>query len=200
MIGIYVRVSTEDQNYDGQADKLEDWCKGKGLKFRVYGEKASGKSTKGREELEKCIRGVETGYLEGIVVWDITRFGRSLVDLIQLLNRVMVAKGRFVSVMNGFDIRAGDPTSMLTYQIFGAIAEFERKMISERTKIGMARAKREGKKIGGRVKNVDEVELIQDLMQGASWIEVMKKYGISRWKLAQIANRWKGEKEDEKFD
>ena len=196
MIGIYLRVSTKEQEEGNQLAPLVKWCEAREMKFRVYQEKVSGKSTKGREELEKMMKGVESGHLEGVLVWSLDRFGRSLPDLIALLNRILGMEARFVSYVNGFDIRKADPASMLTFQIFGAIAEFERAMISERTKLGLERARKEGKKLGRKNRMVDEVEVIKAVESGVGWKAVMERFGVSRWLLAKIVKKWKGEDDE----
>ena len=190
MVAIYARVSTGEQETAQQVRVLEKWCVDRGLRYKVFEETVSGKSVKGRTELERAMALVEGGRADTLLVWSLDRFGRSLVDLIQLLTRLMGKGARFVTYVGGLDIRKDDPGSMLTFQIFGAIAEYERKMISERTKVGLERAKREGKRLGRRKLVLPEREIMEDLEGGLSWSKVMSKYGVSRATLARVRNAW----------
>ena len=82
MVGIYVRVSTAEQETENQLPVLEEWCRGRGLKWKVFSENVSGGSLKGRVELEKLMKQVDSGYLDTVLVWDVSRFSRSVAYLI----------------------------------------------------------------------------------------------------------------------
>ncbi|GAA4443178.1 recombinase family protein [Pontibacter saemangeumensis] len=135
----YARVSTQDQKLELQTDALTHY--GCGQLFR---EKKSGRN-KERPELEKMINQLRAG--DTVVVWKLDRLGRSLRDLIDLVAEFKERGVEFVSLQDG--INTATPTGRFTFNIFASLAEFEREIIRERTKAGLAAAKARGKK-GGR--------------------------------------------------
>jgi DNA invertase Pin-like site-specific DNA recombinase len=138
MIYGYARVSTEEQNLDLQLEALEQKKCGK-----VFTDKVSGASTErtGFQKLTKAIKAGDT-----LVVWRLDRLSRSLSSIITLLDDYQTAGIHFVSVMEA--INTNTPSGTLQFHIIAALAQYERAMISERTKAGMAAAKRKGVHIG----------------------------------------------------
>lgn len=134
----YARVSTEDQNLDLQLEALRAaGC------ARIYEEKLSG-ATRSRPVLRatlRCLRRDDT-----LVVWKLDRLGRSLQDLLGILTTLEHRGVGFCSLSDRFDTTT--PTGRLLFQVTGAFAEFERVLISERTKAGMQAARRRGRQIG----------------------------------------------------
>ncbi|MGB3246800.1 MAG: recombinase family protein [Sulfitobacter sp.] len=139
MIIGYARVSTNDQNLDGQIDAL----KAAGVE-KIFQEKKTGKSRQ-RPELEKLLEQLRSG--DVIVVTKYDRLARSLRDLIDLVDTIREKDAGFRSL--GEDIDTTSPTGRLIFHVFGSIAEFERERIVERTKEGLAAARKRGR-VGGR--------------------------------------------------
>lgn len=139
MIFGYARVSTEDQSLFAQIDALME----AGAE-RVFEEKRTGKSRQ-RPELERLLEQLREG--DVIVVTKYDRLARSLRDLIDLVEAIRSKKAGFRSLAE--DIDTTTPTGRLIFHVFGSIAEFERERIVERTKEGLAAARRRGR-IGGR--------------------------------------------------
>jgi DNA invertase Pin-like site-specific DNA recombinase len=135
----YARVSTQDQRLELQLDALTQHGCG-----QVYREKKSGK-TKERPELEKMIAQLRAG--DTVVVWKLDRLGRSLRDLIDLVEGFKERGVDFVSLQDG--INTATPTGRFTFNVFASLAEFEREIIRERTKAGLDAAKARGR-TGGR--------------------------------------------------
>jgi DNA invertase Pin-like site-specific DNA recombinase len=135
----YARVSTADQNLDAQVDALTAaGC------AKIYSEKASGKLSK-RPELDKALEYLREG--DTLVITKLDRLGRSLKNLIQLAEDLH-ARGVNLSVLSmGLDTTTA--AGKMFFQIIGAIAEFERELISERTREGLEAARARGRK-GGR--------------------------------------------------
>ena len=135
----YARVSTQDQNLDLQLNELKKFgCS------EIYQEKVSGKNTE-RAELKKLLAGVRSG--DEIVVWKLDRLGRSLRDLVDV---VALLQGKGVDFVSLHDhINTTTATGRFTFNIFASLAEFERDIIRERTKAGLAAAKARGR-MGGR--------------------------------------------------
>lgn len=142
----YARVSTEDQNIQSQISLLKE----KGCE-KIFQEKVSGIS-KNRPELLKMLEFVREG--DEIYVYKLDRLGRSLKHLVQLVE-IFKDKGvGFVSVSDGFVLN-DSAAGQLMLNIFGAFAQFERDLISERTRIGLANARVRGRK-GGRPKGLSQ--------------------------------------------
>lgn len=139
MIIGYARVSTQEQNLDAQIDAL----KAAGAE-RIFEEKLSGKA-KNRPELEKLLDQLRAG--DVIVVTKYDRLARSLKDLITIVEAIREREAGFKSLAE--DIDTTTPAGRLVFHVFGSIAEFERERIAERTKEGLAAAKKRGR-VGGR--------------------------------------------------
>lgn len=134
----YARVSTEDQNLALQREALlAAGC------ARIYEEKRSG-ATRRRPVLRATIKSLRRD--DTLVVWKLDRLGRSLQDLLSILTSLEERGVGFCSLSDGFDTNT--PTGRLLFQVTGAFAEFERILISERTKAGMQAAKNRGGSIG----------------------------------------------------
>jgi len=141
----YARVSTNDQNLDLQKDALEKaGCKG------IYVEQASG-SKSSRPELERTIEMLREG--DTLVVWRLDRLGRSLKHLIELVTELEESGIGFKSLTESMDTTTNN--GKLIFHIFGALAEFERNLIRERTQAGLAAARARGRK-GGRPYALDD--------------------------------------------
>lgn len=139
----YARVSTIDQNLDAQKDAL--------LKYdceKIYYEKASGKNVE-RPQLQKLLGSLREK--DVVVVYKLDRLARSLKDLIDLVNELAYKKVDFVSISDGIDTSTA--VGKLMFHLVGAFAEFERDIISERTKVGLESARARGRK-GGKPKGL----------------------------------------------
>ena len=141
----YARVSTEDQNLDLQNDALKEAnCD------QIYEEKMSGK-IKDRPALDEALNFMRKG--DTLVVWKLDRLGRSLKHLIEIINNLMDNGMYFMSLQEKIDTTS--TSGKLIFHIFAALAEFEREIISERTKAGLKAARARGR-FGGRPKKLNE--------------------------------------------
>lgn len=135
----YARVSTADQNEGLQLDALRDaGCS------RTFVERASGARAE-RPELARLLDHLRPG--DTIVVWRLDRLGRTLRELIELVNDLGHRDVGFRSLREAIDTTT--PAGRLTFHLFGALAEFERDLIRERTQAGLAAARARGRR-GGR--------------------------------------------------
>lgn len=146
MILGYARVSTKEQNLDLQLDALKvAHCD------KVYQEKISG-ARSDRPELEKLLEHLRAG--DEVIVWKLDRLGRSLPDLVKIINQIEAKGGTFRSIQDSH-INTNTPQGKLIFNIFASLAEFERDIIRERTKAGLEAARARGR-IGGRPKGLSE--------------------------------------------
>lgn len=141
----YARVSTRDQNLDLQIDALK---KAGCADTYIYREEVSGASRE-RPELKKALEHLRAD--DVLVVWKLDRLGRSLTDLVHLVNEIQAKGAGLLSLNDNIDTTT--PQGKLTFHIFAAIAEFEREIIRERTNAGLAAARARGRK-GGRPKGL----------------------------------------------
>lgn len=141
----YARVSTQDQDLSLQLDAL----KAAGCK-KIYQEKITG-TKKERSQLNKLLEQLREG--DVVVIWKLDRLARSLKDLVSLVNEIQEKSGALHSLNDQIDTTT--PHGKFTFHVFAALAEFERDIISERTKAGLAAARARGRK-GGRPKGLSQ--------------------------------------------
>ena len=138
----YCRVSTDDQNPDLQLAALKRaGCR------RIFTDKATGAHVK-RPELEKCLKALTAG--DTLIVWKLDRLGRSLRDLITLLDDLKARGVAFRSLTESID--TATPTGRAMWQMVGILAELERSLLQERTQAGGAAAVARGVKMGRKPK------------------------------------------------
>jgi len=143
----YARVSTDDQKADLQTAALKQaGCE------HVFTDTASGSSAK-RPELARCLASLRAG--DVLVVWKLDRLGRSLSHLVAVLSDLQGRGVAFLSLTEAID--TGNAAGRLMGHILGALAEFERSLIVERTQAGLKAAKQRGQKLGSEVQRYRNV-------------------------------------------
>src|SRR6266516_6506515 len=170
----YVRVSKQEQNEALQRDALKEaYCE------KYFSDKMTGAKfeRKGLEELLAFMRSGDT-----VVIWKLDRLGRSLKDLIETLNYLKDRGIDFISLTEKIDTTT--PGGKLIFHLMGALAEFERDLIRERTNAGLAAARARGR-VGGRprkLKTNGKVALARRMFaeQSHSISEMCAALGISR--------------------
>jgi DNA invertase Pin-like site-specific DNA recombinase len=169
----YVRVSSIGQNTDRQLADIE--------LDEVFEEKASAKSTVDRPVLAQCLKHVRKG--DVLHVHSIDRLARNLAELQSLIDG-LVQRGVSVHFHKENLLFSGtaDPMQRLMLQMMGAFAEFERSLIRERQREGIAQARKAGKQIGrARSLTPEQVREIKErLARGETKASVAAAFGISR--------------------
>ncbi|MFD2924502.1 recombinase family protein [Halobacillus naozhouensis] len=180
MIFGYARVSSNEQNLNRQIKELEAY----GCEDIVI-EKESGVMF--RPEFEKLLHQIRKN--DVVVCHDLTRFGRSQIHILQVIQELREKNAGLVTLKERIDTREDNPYSDLIVSIFSATAEFERKMIKERQREGIEIAKKKGTYKGGKkryhagAKGKDKViydEVVRLLNQTESVINIHRKTGLSR--------------------
>jgi len=169
----YARVSTADQNLDLQKDALNNaGCE------QIYTDKMSGTKTE-RPGLEQILGTLRKG--DTLVVWKLDRLGRSLTHLIKVMNILDERGIYFRSVQESLD--TSTPGGKLIFHVFGALAEFERDIIRERTMAGLAAARARGR-VGGRPRKLSkkQVEMAKKLINDPTIPieDICKTLGVSK--------------------
>ncbi|OWY31954.1 recombinase family protein [Herbaspirillum aquaticum] len=169
----YARVSTDDQNLDLQRDALQAvGCE------RIFEDMVSGARADrtGLATLMSMLRAGDT-----VVIWRLDRLGRSLKNLIELVERLEAAKVGLRSLQENIDTTSSG--GKLVFHLFGALAEFERNLIRERTQAGLRAARARGR-MGGRPKRLDPAKLALALKlhreRNHTVEEICKMMGISK--------------------
>jgi DNA invertase Pin-like site-specific DNA recombinase len=176
----YARVSTVEQNLDLQINALQ--MAGCAAIFTDQG--LSGADFQ-RPGLRRALRQLKSGDM--LVVWRLDRLGRSLVDLIETVNGLSKRGCEFRSLTENIDTSSSG--GRLLFHVMGAMAEFERSIISERTKAGMEAARVRGSRIGRRPSMTQEQteaarHAIEMDLKAVS--EVAAKYGVHPKTLARL--------------
>ena len=169
----YARVSTNDQDASLQHDAL----KAAGC-IKIFSDKASG-SLDRRPELDRLLDQLRPG--DTIVVWRLDRLGRSLKHLIQIVEDLADRGVGFRSLTESIDTTTAG--GKLIFSIFGALAEFERALIRERTMAGLSAARARGR-VGARppVMTPDKIKVARQLYEAKELTveEIARTIGVSR--------------------
>jgi DNA invertase Pin-like site-specific DNA recombinase len=167
----YARVSSTGQSLEHQIEALEAaGCE------KVYSEKASGRSTSGRTQLDRALDQLRDG--DTLVVTRLDRLARSVTDLHRLMSRLQEDKVSFRCLQQG-GVDTSTSTGKLTLAILGAVAEFENDIRRERQRDGIERAKERGV-YRGRKSTIDK-QTVNDLKaSGLGPAAIARQLGISR--------------------
>ena len=171
----YARVSTEDQNLDLQVDAL---LKAGCSKNNIYNDKVSGAKTE-RPGLTQCLDILSSG--DVLLVWRLDRLGRSMVHLVSLIEQLRIKGVGFKSLCDGA-IDTTTASGELVFNIFSSMAQFERRLIQERTQAGLSAARARGRK-GGRPKvDASRIQTVKKMHQDQSLSieEICKVLKISK--------------------
>lgn len=143
-VALYARVSTEEQDANKQVEDLKEYCDRQGYEvFSTYVDVISG-SRDSRPAFNRLLSDMRSYRFRAIIVTKLDRLGRSLQHLLSLFDEFQTKKVDFIATTQNIDTTTS--AGKLQMQIVGAFAEFERNMISERTKEGLKHAKNVGKR------------------------------------------------------
>jgi len=189
----YMRVSTafeSTKNRNQTFDRQEMILKENGvLQENLFCDRITGGSnTKDREEYDKLMRILLPGDM--IYVSEMSRFSRSLQDLIASVNYLMEKQVGIKFIKEGIEIGSSglSPMNKFIFQLFGAFNEFEKSLIAERVKQGMQASKAKGNKLGRKNKldNLTQQKMIDDFVNGMIYDDLVVKYKVSRPTVASI--------------
>ena len=158
-VGVYARVSTTNgQSPEMQLVELREYASRRGWEtVDEYVDLGISGSKESRPELNRLMSDALLRKVDGVLVWKIDRFGRSLKHLVNSLADLSACGVAFVSLRDNLDLST--PSGRLMFQIIGAMAEFERSLIQERVRAGLRNAKLKGKTLGRprRIVNSDQM-------------------------------------------
>ncbi len=178
--GIYARVSTNNgQDPEVQLAEIRQFCKRRDwTTVQEYVDKGISGSKEHRPALDKLLADCRKRAVDCVVVYRYDRFARSLRQLVNALEEFRALGIDFVSLHEGVD--TSTPNGRLVFGIFASIAEFERELIRDRVKSGLALAKSRGKRLARPRVNVDRLGIATLRNEGRSWAEICDVLGISK--------------------
>ena len=185
---IYARVSTDGQTTDNQVLELRKASERMGWTVEeVFTDTISGAKSK-RPQLDLLMQSVIRKEFDVVMIWDVSRLGRSLQHLVTLLSEFH-AKGIDLYIhQQGIDTTT--PGGKAMFQMCGVFAEFERGMIQERVKAGLQRAKDQGKRLGRPPVPPIQLQKIVSLReQGMSYRKIANRVGLSVGKVHEAVSR-----------
>lgn len=178
----YARISTNEQSLDSQSDKLKNvGCE------KIYTDILSGAKIE-RTQLNEMLEYIRKDDL--VIVYRLDRLGRSLKDLIDIINKIHLKGASFLSLTENIDTTTS--TGQLMFHITGAFAEFERNIIRERTKVGLESARARGRK-GGRptIMTEEKIKMAKVLHKdkNISVKEILNQLGVKRTQFYKMLKK-----------
>ena len=185
-VGIYLRVSTQDQSTDLQRREIEQYVKARGWDdIAIYEDKATG-TNGNRPSLKQLLSDARERKVDVLICWKLDRFFRSLKDLISTLQEFNELGVQFISLKDNIDMTTSAGRLML--HIIGAFGEFEASLIQERVRAGLRAAKANGTVLG-RPPRIDPRQVIQLRNKGLSLSEIGKQIGATKGAVSKTLSK-----------
>lgn len=173
---LYARVSTLDQNCDLQLEDLRRYASQRFSRYIEYVDRGVSGTQRRRPQLDALMQAAHQRKFGVVLVWKFDRFARSVKHLVDSLEEFSALGIDFVSYTEGIDTTT--PTGQLLFHMVGAVAQFERDLIVERVRAGMAHARAMGKRIGRPRAEVDVDCVVRLRQQGRSLREIARNLDI----------------------
>ena len=189
-VAIYARVSTKDQSTEGQVAQLTAYCQARGCTdVAVFRDDGISGVRDNRPELDKLRERMLHGEFTAVVVSKMDRLGRSLGMILRFWDEADAAGVRVIVIDQGID--TSTPAGRLQRNMLAALAEFERELILERTRAGIARARALGKKFGAPRKISESVakEVRERRAQGESLRMISQRLNIKLGGVRSVLRR-----------
>lgn len=185
---IYARVSTDEQTVKNQLRELREAAERAGWEVSEVYQDAGISGAKGREArpaFDRLLQDATRRRFDVVMAWSVDRLGRSLQDLVGFLSEIHGAGVHLYLHKQAIDTTT--PAGKALFQMMGVFAEFERAMIQERVRAGMARAKAEGKAIG-RPKVGAEIErrIVKLRREGKGMLTIAKLAGVGSGTVQRV--------------
>ncbi len=184
-VALYARVSTRDQHIEPQLDALRSYAEARRLEVVAeYVDHGVSGAKDQRPALELMMREAKRRRSDAVAAVKLDRIARSTRHLTALAAELEAVGVDLVVTDQAID--TSTPSGRLLFNVLGAIAEFERDLICERTSAGMRAARRRGKHVGRPKVEVDRLALLQGVQSGASVSELARKLGVSRATIRRL--------------
>ena len=182
-VALYVRVSTDHQTIKNQMHELEAVAERHGWQVVAVFKDQGISGAKGRDErpgLDKLMQAVARKEIDLVAAWSVDRLGRSLLDLVGLLQELHAKHVDLYLHQQGIDTTT--PSGKAMFQMMGVFAEFERSMIHERVMAGLARARAEGTQLGRPAEIAGDAVRVKAIRaaraSGKSFRQVAAEFGV----------------------
>lgn len=184
---IYARVSTHNgQNPEMQLVEVRAYCEKRG--WEIGGEFVDAGVSGAKERrpaLDRLLALCRRRSVDAVVVYRYDRFARSLRQLVNALEEFRALGIDFISLHEGVD--TSTPNGRRVFGIFASIAEFERELIRDRVRSGLAAAKARGRRLGRPRKVVDAARIARMRAEGASWATIATSLGLGEGTIRRAA-------------
>ena len=193
-VAVYLRVSAAEQTVENQRRELEAVAERHGWRVVATFKDEGISGTKGRAKrpgLDQLCQGIARREFDQVAAWSVDRLGRSLLDLLGFLAGLHAKGVDLYLHQQGID--TATPAGKAMFQMMGVFAEFERAMIVERVKSGLARARSQGKRLGRPPLSGDKERAVRrQLSEGAGILRTARTVGVGvsavqRIKAAMVA-------------
>ena len=186
---IYARVSTNNGQDPGmQTRELREYCQRRSWEIEgEYVDAGVSGAKERRPQLDALLVACRKRLVDAVVVYRYDRFARSLRQLVNALEEFRSLGIEFISLHEGVD--TSTPNGRLVFGIFASIAEFERELIRDRVKSGIAAARSKGKRLGRPRVSVDPARIASLRASGRSWPQIAEAMGVSVGTVYQAAGR-----------
>jgi DNA invertase Pin-like site-specific DNA recombinase len=182
---LYIRVSTADQNSQGQLLDLRQLAQQRGWDVvEIYTDHGISGARTRRPALDRLMADAFHHRFDIVVVWSFDRMARSVRHLLETLDELNRLGIQFISLRENIDSQG--PLGRALFTIIALVGELERALIRERVRCGMRRARLEGRQLGRKPLDVDRAAILRDREHGMSLGELAKAYRISRTSVHRI--------------
>lgn len=169
-VALYARVSTVDQDCNLQLADLRRYAQQRFARHYEYVDVGVSGAQRKRPQLDALMTAAQQRVFDVVLVWKFDRFARSLKHLIDSLEEFRALGIDFISFTEGIDTTT--PAGQLLFHVVGAVAQFERDLIVERVRAGMAHARAMGKRIG-RPRAIIDADKVVDLREHGQSLRVI---------------------------
>jgi len=173
---LYARVSTLDQNCEVQLQDLRRYASQRFSRYIEYVDRGVSGTQRRRPQLDALMQAAHQRKFGVVLVWKFDRFARSVKHLVDSLEEFSALGIDFIRHTEGIDTTT--PTGQLLFHMVGAVAQFERDLIVERVRAGMAHARAMGKRIGRPRAQVDLEQVVLFRNQGKSLREIARLLAV----------------------
>jgi DNA invertase Pin-like site-specific DNA recombinase len=185
---VYLRCSTGLQETEMQEVELREYVTRRGWECRIYRDRGQSGAKESRPALDSLLSDLHKRKIDVLVVWALDRLARSLKQLLSIAEECRSLGVDLVSLKQNVDTTL--PAGRLTFQVLGAVAEFEREMLRTRVKAGLENARRNGKRLGRpalRSFASDEIAEIRRLRKrGASVRNLAIRFGTTQYLVNKL--------------
>lgn len=182
-VALYHRVSTLDQDPTLARTEIGNWVARQGGSVSLAIEETGSGARNDRPGLQRVLNAAHRGDVDCVAVWKLDRWGRSSLDVLSNIQALADNGVRFVAVSQGLDLKpGGDAMSRLMLNVLSAVAEFELSLVAERTRLGLARARKAGKILGRPRASGPSAEQVRKLRsKGRSWAAIADELDCTVW-------------------